>query len=171
MLLRKTEYADIDSIMQIIGAAKIKMRESGINQWQSGTPNREMIETDVKNGESYVVTENGRVTATAMISFAGEPTYVDIYDGQWLTDCDYCVLHRVAVADDQKRKGMASFMFKQAMKLCEQNGVPSLRVDTHRDNIPMRTALEHNGFTHCGTIFLANGAERVAYEKLIQIES
>ena len=170
MELRKTEPTDVERIMQIIDAAKISLRERGVNQWQGGTPNAEMIKADIENGESYVVVENGKVTATCMISFAGEPTYAKIIDGKWLADGDYGVLHRVAVAEDQKRKGMASFMFKQAMLLCEEKGIPSLRVDTHRDNIPMRTALEHNGFTHCGTIFLANGAERVAYEKIIPVK-
>jgi hypothetical protein len=31
----------------------------------------------------------------------------------------------------------------------------------------MRRMLEKNGFVHCGTIYLENGDERVAYEKMI----
>ena len=39
-----------------------------------------------------------------------------------------------------------------------------LRCDTHEDNTPMRRTLESFGFRECGTIALANGTERVAYD-------
>lgn len=46
-------------------------------------------------------------------------------------------------------------------------GVRSLRCDTHRGNTVMRHTLEKNGYVLCGVIYLRDGAERVAYEKLL----
>jgi RimJ/RimL family protein N-acetyltransferase len=43
----------------------------------------------------------------------------------------------------------------------------SLRIDTHRGNVVMRRMLEKNGFRFCGVIYLENGDERVAYEKIV----
>ena len=41
-----------------------EFKENGIDQWQNGTPNEEMLLKDIKNGESYVVVdENGNITA------------------------------------------------------------------------------------------------------------
>lgn len=39
-----------------------------------------------------------------------------------------------------------------------------LRCDTHQDNAPMRHALESFGFRECGTITVANGTQRIAYD-------
>ncbi|HNZ83431.1 MAG TPA: GNAT family N-acetyltransferase, partial [Sedimentibacter sp.] len=41
----------------------------------------------------------------------------------------------------------------------------NLKIDTHRDNIPMQNLLNKNGFIRCGIIYLENGDERIAYQK------
>ena len=44
------------------------------------------------------------------------------------------------------------------------NAVPAHR--GHADNAPMRRALRSFGFRECGTITVANGTQRVAYDWL-----
>lgn len=39
-----------------------------------------------------------------------------------------------------------------------------LRCNTHKDNAPMRRVVESFGFRECGTITVANGTERIAYD-------
>ena len=39
-----------------------------------------------------------------------------------------------------------------------------LRIDTHKDNIPMQKALEKNGFGRCGMIYTDDGSQRIAYD-------
>ena len=39
--------------------------------------------------------------------------------------------------------------------------IDNIRIDTHRDNKPMRHLLEKYGFTYCGIIYLLNGDERL----------
>ena len=46
-------------------------------------------------------------------------------------------------------------------------GVPSLRCDTHADNATMQHTLEKNGYIRCGTIYLADGAPRIGYERVL----
>jgi len=41
----------------------------------------------------------------------------------------------------------------------------NIRIDTHRDNAIMQHNIEKHGFTYCGIIYLANGDERLAYQK------
>ena len=43
--------------------------------------------------------------------------------------------------------------------------VDNIRIDTHKDNIPMQRALERLAFRYCGVIHLANGDPRVAFQK------
>ena len=44
----------------------------------------------------------------------------------------------------------------------------NIRIDTHRDNKIMRHNIEKHCFTYCGIIYLANGDERLAYQKQLE---
>lgn len=71
-------------------------------------------------------------------------------------DADYHVIHRVAAV---RGRGIARTIFSFAAEDSDY-----LRCDTHEENIPMRRALESFGFRECGTITVANGTQRVAYD-------
>ena len=49
--------------------------------------------------------------------------------------------------------------------MAQLNNAESIRIDTHRDNIPMQKMLNKNGFIYCGIIYLLDGKERFAFEK------
>ena len=167
MTIRLAEKRDIDRIMQIIGDARESIGRLGIDQGQYGYPTRDIVKEDVMLERSFVVLENDEICATFALMFHGEPTYKKIYCGAWLSDGEYLALHRIAINSAFRGKGIAE---KIVMFLCEcanKNGYSSIRVDTHRGNIPMRKMLEKNGFEYCGTIRLLDGQERVAYEKLV----
>ena len=53
--INKTSKKDIDRVMVIIGEARQSIGKLGIDQWQYGYPNREIIKDDVSKGFSYVV--------------------------------------------------------------------------------------------------------------------
>ena len=160
MYIRKTTEADLSRIGEIYENAKQFMRKSGNpNQWNKGTPNIETARTDMERGISYVVEENGNVVATFMFSLDGEPTYAKIYEGEWSNDAPYGVIHRIAVAEPGK--GIIGFCIDECFKRCQ-----NLRIDTHRDNIPMQKALLKRGFRYCGIIYLEDGDERLAYQKI-----
>jgi hypothetical protein len=94
-----------------------------------------------------------------MFSLDGEPTYAKIYEGAWLNDAPYGVIHRIAVAE--QGRGIIGFCIDECFSRCQ-----NLRIDTHRDNLPMHRALTNRGFVYCGIIYLENGDERLAYQKL-----
>lgn len=155
-------------MMEIINAAKKFFKENGIDQWQNGNPNSDVLLNDIKNGESFVVVdENDSICATAMISMRGEPTYNEIFDGKWINNSQFGVIHRVAVSPSAKKSGLASMLVSYAERQTRAAGFSSLRADTHDDNIPMQKMLEKNGFVYCGNIFLSDGAPRRAYEKML----
>ena len=55
MNFRKSTFDDVDRILEIIEKAKIELRKLGLEQWQNGYPDREVIENDIKSGISYVL--------------------------------------------------------------------------------------------------------------------
>jgi len=61
-------------------------------------------------------------------------------------------------------KGVARSILSYAAKRADY-----LRCDTHEDNAPMRRALESFGFRECGTITVANGTQRIAYDWMKEV--
>jgi GNAT superfamily N-acetyltransferase len=167
MEFRKAERAQIESIMGIIRKARAYFKEQGINQWQEDYPNEDTIRQDIALEQSYVLLTDNEIVATASVSFDGEKTYGTIYEGAWISNQEYAVIHRMAVSDARKGQGLASEIIGQVACLCLEKGVYSIRVDTHEDNRPMRRTLEKNKFTFCGIICLADGNRRMAYEKML----
>ena len=159
MLIEKAIMEDIPEIEAIYSAAREYMRQNGnMEQWQGGYPQREIIEGDIQNGNLYKVIDNGETVAVFCYFEGIDPTYDKIYGGRWQNLEPYGVIHRIAVSSH--RKGVASFCFEYCFSRCK-----NLKIDTHRDNIPMRKSLAKNGFSECGIIYLASGDERIAFQK------
>ena len=169
---RAGEEKDLENIMVVIHDAQRTMGEAGLDQGQDGYPSREEILGDIRNGESRVWEEDGRIIGTAMLSFRGEPNYDRIYDGTWkLGDVSYATIHRIAVLSTIRRHGTAGKLLASMEEEIRENGFRVIRMDTHRDNVPMRTWLGSHGFVHCGTIFLGKtGESRLAFEKELPVE-
>ena len=168
--LRKTEYGDIPAVMKMIRQAQGYMKEQGIDQWQNGYPNEAAIADDIAHDYSYVMEENGKIIGTLAVIFDGERTYDKIYDGEWkTTEEPYAAIHRVAVDAECKGQGIAGAMIDEVVKMCRERGIRSIKNDTHRDNKSMQRMQAKNGFEYCGIIYLEDGAERIAFEKLIEL--
>lgn len=168
MKFRKTRPEDIPGIMKIIRQAQEYMREQRIDQWQNGYPEETVFKEDIEHGYSYVMEEDGNIIATMAVIFDGEPDYDKIYDGQWKTvKQPYAAIHRVAVDTQAKGRGIAGAMLSEVEKMCRVRGVGSMKNDTHKDNSSMQRMLRKNGFEYCGIIYLKDGEERIAFEKLI----
>ena len=164
---RKGEKRDLERIMVLVADAQNWFREQGIDQWQDGYPTSEIISDDILGGENYVVELNDVVIATFVASFAGEPTYSVIKGRGWLNEKPYAVVHRIAVADECRRKGIAKEILHFTEEQCAERGIENIRIDTHCDNKAMRSLLKKLGYTHCGRITLTSGAFREAYHKQI----
>lgn len=164
MTIRKATTADIDAIMACIADAQLLLKSCGVDQWQDGYPTAEIISSDIACGESFVVTEGEDIVATAVISFAGEPTYKTI-EGEWKNNNPYAVIHRLAVRSTSRGKGYAKAIFSYAEQLCADGRITDLRVDTHADNRIMHRLLVELGYKYCGVITLLSGSKRIALQK------
>lgn len=167
MNFRMAKNEDIKDIMKIVKKAQNYLKDQGIDQWQNNYPNEVVIQNDIDNNEFYVLTENNSIIGIAALSFKVEETYNKIYEGKWITDNEYGVIHRMAVDMDKKRSGLGSILLKEIEKICRNKDILSMKIDTHRMNKSMRSFLEKNGFEYCGIIYLKDGNERVAFEKVL----
>ena len=160
MIIAKAKIEDLDAVLKITEEAKTFLKENGVNQWQDGYPNKEVFKNDILNNHLYVVKEDEE--ALGFFSLCNyEETYEKIYDGKWNSDEDYVVVHRLAIADKHKGKGVSKYIFDYI-----KNKYAYLRVDTHKDNKAMQRCLIKNGFKYCGIIYLNRGGDnmRFAYD-------
>lgn len=164
--IRPATLADLPAVMSIYDSARQYMCTQGNpTQWAGGYPPEELIRKDIALGQCCLCTDaaDGEILGVFCFFVGEDPTYRRIEDGAWLNDAPYGVIHRIAVGENAHRRGVASFCFSYAFERCG-----NVKIDTHRDNLPMQRSLEKNGFVRCGTICLANGDPRIAYQKSAQ---
>ena len=167
MKIELSTKENLKDILNIINQAKIYMKENGINQWNEDYPKIESLENDILNKNSYIVKDNDKIIGTFVLIFGNEKSYQKI-EGAWKKDIPYGTLHRVAVNNNCKGKGVAGFILDFAEALAKEKNVFSLRIDTHKDNISMRRFIEKSNFDFCGIIYVEDGTPRIAFEKILK---
>lgn len=156
--IQPAKESDREAVLSLYSAARIFMRNHGNpTQWAVGAPNSESFTKDLKNEASYVVVESGEIIGTFALYHRDE-NYLNIH-GNWINNEPYAAIHRIASV----RKGVGTFILQA---ICGQ--YKNVRIDTHKDNIPMQNLLKKMGFVHCGTILLLNkdNSPREAYMKV-----
>lgn len=159
--IRRSAIEDMSTILQLIEYGRQKMiSEGNTTQWTGGHPSVQQIEHDIAHGVSYIVMDGDCPVATFALIEGPDSTYARIYSGQWLNELPYYVIHRVASALGVH--GIMHAVLDYAFSLAD-----TIRIDTHEDNVTMRSLLVKYGFTYCGIIHLENGDPRLAYQKTI----
>ena len=160
MEIRSTRLEELEQVMEVYAYARRFMAEhDNPNQWKNNKPSREQIEKDILAGKHYVCMEGDEIAAVFYFANETDPTYVKIYDGEWLNEEAYSVVHRIAASG--KVKGAGSFCMSWASSQCK-----NLKIDTHEDNYVMQNMLKKCGFTQCGTIYLEDGEPRIGFQKV-----
>ena len=159
--IRLAAAPDIPQIMEVLAAARETMRAAGnMHQWTDGYPSLDVIEADIERQGGFVVVEEGRVVAYFAMLPSPEPSYATI-NGRWTDDTKpYHVVHRIGSLPS------VHGVFDAIMDYCFAHDA-NIRIDTHRDNHVMQHLVAKHGFDYCGIVTLANGAERLAYQKII----
>lgn len=161
--IRLSLESDVPRMQEVFSEARSIMRSSGnMNQWTGGYPSDGQLLLDISRKVSYIIEEDGIIVGTFAFIKGVEPTYLKIYGGCWKNDCsEYATIHRLASTKDSH--DVARTCFEWAW---EQ--IQNLRIDTHRDNLIMQHCIEKAGFEYCGIIYLDNGDERLAYQKIFK---
>ncbi|MCE5204674.1 MAG: GNAT family N-acetyltransferase [Porphyromonadaceae bacterium] len=160
--IRPATYADLPDLMAVYAIAREFMCRSGnASQWAGGYPAESFIIEEIASEHSFVCENEAKEIAGTFCLICGEdPTYAQIYDGEWLNHEPYATVHRIASRG--KEKGVA----KSCIEWCFTR-YPNIRIDTHRDNLVMQHIIQSMGFTYCGIVFVSDGTERLAYQKTV----
>lgn len=110
--IRHTKPEEIDLVLMLFDHARTIMRSDGnLHQWSGGEPRRELVENDIRRGNSYLMADDeGKVVGTFAFITGIDPTYIHIYEGQWLdADAPYGVVHRLASTPESRWGGKGLF--------------------------------------------------------------
>ncbi len=169
-MIRKANKTDINSILEIVLDARKLISKLGFKQWtkESNYPNYDTFLNDIKNDELYVYVINDQVEA--VMALVKEHNYdYDNIEGKWLSNAKYYTIHRLAVKEVTRGKGLAYSLIDYAKNICLKDKV-NLRIDTHLKNIPMQNLINKSGFKYTGIIKLKDELiepERKAYELVL----
>lgn len=158
MTIRNATPEDIEPMLSIFAAAHAFMAATGNpNQWAATYPSVEQLTEDIASGDSYVCLDGQEMVGTFLLRGGEDPTYSVIHQGAWPHNGPYATIHRIA--SNGKRRGI----FRCALEFALRRHT-TIRIDTHRDNTVMQSALAKAGFAYCGIIHCWNGEERLAYQ-------
>lgn len=158
MEIQNAQMEQLRQIEAVYAQARAFMARTGNpNQWGTTNPTRETLEGHIRRSELYTVVQDGEICGCFAFIPGEDPTYGSI-DGSWHSDAPYAAIH--CVASNGRVKGM----FSRLLQFCEAR-CPYLRIDTYRDNHIMQHVVTKHGFSYCGTIYLADGSPRMAYDR------
>lgn len=164
MIIKKAAIDRIDEMMDIYAYAREQMKQNGNpTQWGDTKPTRTKIENDIKNGNSYLMEENGSICGVFSFIIGEDDTYHYI-KGKWLNDEEYGTIHSVA------SNGIVKGIMKYCLQYCEARAA-NVRIDTHENNKILQHILEKYGYQKCGIIYVHDGSERIAYQKCCNASS
>jgi RimJ/RimL family protein N-acetyltransferase len=162
---RKATTTDAPQIWIILQNAILRRKADGSNQWQDGYPNPQIIQQDIEKGIGYVLTDGEIIVGYSALLINDEPEY-DNLQGKWLTNNDFVVFHRVAIAQDYIGQNLSKKMIDFIAEFALKNNIHSLKADTNHDNFAMMKIFEKAGFVFCGIVHF-RGSPRRAYEKVL----
>ncbi len=154
MEIRKAVAADMDGIERIY--ARIHDgEEQGLSTigWIRGVyPTGATAAVAMERGDLFVMTDDGRIVASAVINQIQVPEY---RDAQWqhaAADDEVMVLHCLTVDPLMKGNGYGRAFVAYYENYARQHGCPALRMDTNVRNARARRLYQRLGYAEVGIV-------------------
>jgi ribosomal protein S18 acetylase RimI-like enzyme len=163
-MIRHATLKDLNCIDDIAVRVIMDMKASNIPQWNESYPRKEHYQKDVLINALFVYEINSVIYGAVTILPEQDPPYETI-TGWRIPHGQSLVVHRLIVDPDKRQSGVARSFIEHAIRLAQQRGLKSIKIDTHHDNYKMRNFLEKHGFQYIGYLKVIN---REAYELLLE---
>ena len=161
MTVRLAQMDEIPRILELIDHSRSIMRQNGNHSQWVGYPGADLIGEDIQHGIGHVIVAEVTPVGYFALLRTPEPTYEYIEDGHWLDDTTpYGTIHRLACAPGVHGIARTAFAWSEQQ-------FPSIRVDTHRDNLIMLHLVNQLGYCRCGVVYMRDGSPREAFQKMM----
>ena len=162
MEMRLATPGDIPRVMEIMAAARLYQRACGFVQWEDGYPSGSDRQRDIDRCAAWVFVAGGEIMGYASLA-VGDASY-DEHPGLWRYAGEYGVIHRLALAPQQRGKGRGEELFLLMENEYRDRGIRTVRADTGAANVVMQRLLTRCGYEPRGQCAFTWG-DRLAYEK------
>jgi ribosomal protein S18 acetylase RimI-like enzyme len=148
MRVQQAALSDYRSILAFYDDVIDRTPEIGRHAWwQKGKhPTAEGVRAYIEEGSMYLCQDDGAIIAVmALTPYQGE----DYHPVKWLRDLaddEVAVIHILAVCPDRQGAGVGEQMVREAVRIAEEQGKKSLRLDTLLSNTPAQRLYERLGF-------------------------
>lgn len=166
-MIRKATQADLNTIKFLTEACAGTMQEKGIFQWNEYYPSRERLYQDIKNGELFVLEEQGKIFGIVVLTLEIDEEYLSI---RWLTDGgNNLYIHRLATHPSVWGMGYGQKLMDFAENFATANSFQSVRLDTFSQNKRNQKFYESRGYKRLGNIYFPKQSEHpfFCYEKIL----
>lgn len=162
-MIRTATAQDLDSIMNIIQSTIAEMQSYGNTQWDASYPQCADFQRDLDEKSLYVFELDGAVAAFACLNSSEPAEYAGL---AWSSNEPALVIHRMAVAPQHRRCGIASQLLDFAATLAAQRSLSWLKTDTYSINANMNALFIRAGYRKIGEMrFLSRELPFYCYEK------
>lgn len=161
--IHPAEINDLPQVEAIVHAAIHHMRALGIDQWDEIYPDRELLETDIRQKEMYVIKVGGKICGFITVNDAASPEYSEV---DWNIGGRVAVVHRLTVAPACQSQGLARELMQHAESMAASNGYATIRLDAFAHNLSALRLYERLGYRRAGTVWFRKG-KFFCYEKAV----
>lgn len=154
MEFRKALETDIERISEIYDLLHTEEERGNVSiGWLRGVyPVRETAEEALLAEELYVLTDGGKIVASARLNNVQMPSYKA---GKWkikAADDEVFVMHTLTVDPALNRKGYGKAFVKFYNDTAKEKGYRVLRIDTQAKNVNARSLYASSGFSEAGIV-------------------
>jgi GNAT superfamily N-acetyltransferase len=160
-------FADIDSLLALVGACVCHMRSQNIDQWDEAYPSHAIIKADVVAGSAFVARRGEDVVGVIVLDQHQEREYAAV---PWLfVEEPVVVVHRLMVRPDVEGQGLARALMAFAERRACAAGYSSLRLDAFTGNPRAIRLYERLGYRFAGEVCFRKGIFRCFEKHLKQL--
>ena len=167
-------YKDIDELENLYNTLNDHLSNTiNFPGWIKGIyPVRENAVSGIKDNSLFVARCNGRIAGSVILNHQPE----DAYEGEkWKMQTDYSrifVIRTFAVHPSFLKKGIGKALLDYSIRLAQNSGIKSIRLDVYEKNFPAIALYEKYGFEFISTIDLGLGSYGLngfkLYERVIK---
>lgn len=155
--LRQSTLDDLPRVIDIIEGAKKTLRDRGVDQWQQGYPDNEILKQDIQEDISYVLMLDGEVVGVAALQQGYDKNYQDMTSGAWSDNSEvtYSIIHRIAVEAGHQGQHLSASLIQQLLTMSYYLGYRDVRIDTHPENLVMQHVITSNHVLHYQVLWMS----------------
>ena len=153
-MIEMAKKEDIEGIVKIYNSILDKEEEGLLSiGWAKGVyPTEETARAALENQELYVVKENRKIVAAAIIN---QKQVAEYKDCNWQYECqdnEALVLHTLVVDPKRSKNGYGKEFLLFYEALAKEKGLKYLRMDTNAKNIVARAFYKKSGYREAGIV-------------------